>query len=145
MIRIREWRERLFAWQDVTRNRWILSFAFILCGVALLGPLCWSSYNYSKLRWRIASVLSEANIAEKNPIAVQLIERGSVTIDGVEIGSERIRTVADQMFDRNGVIAEADYVSSFIASSVSPGWAPVTIIERPWIVAGISLGFIAFI
>lgn len=81
----------------------------------------------------------------KNPIAVQLIERGTVTIDGVEIGSERIRSVADQMFDRKGKIAEADYVSSFIASSVSPGWAPVTIIERPWIVSGISFGFIAFV
>ncbi len=145
MIRFREWRERLSAWQEVTRNRWILSFAFVLCGVALFGPLCWSSYNYSNLRWRIATALSEANIAEKNPIAVQLIERGTITVDGVEIGSERIRTVADQMFNREGKIEEPDYASSFIASAVSPGWAPVTIIERPWIVSGISLGFIAFV
>ncbi len=142
MIRIRERRERLSAWQEKTRSRWILTLLFLLCGVGLFGPLCWSSYQYSQLRVRIAAVLLEANIAERNPIAMQLIERGTVTVDGVEIGGTRVQSVADQMFSRDGRIGEPDYASSFIAASVSPGWAPVNIIERPWVVAAISLGLI---
>lgn len=140
---MREWRERLSRWQDVTRNRFIISVLFVICGIALFGPLCLSSYKYAELRTRIERIISEANIAERNPVAMQLIERGTVTVDGVEIGGVRIQSVAEQMFGRDGKISEIEYASSFIASSVSPGWAPVNLIERPLIVMCISGGFIA--
>ena len=143
MIRIGQWRERLSSWQDTTRGRMILTVVFVVVGVATLGPLCWSSFEYSALRDRIAVVLSEANIAQRNPIAMQLIERGTVTVDGVEIGSVRIQAASDQMFARDGRIGEVGYVSSFVASAVAPNWAPINVVERPWLVSGIAASLIA--
>ena len=139
MIRIREWHDRLEAWQEVPKNRWILTLFLSVCAVATFGPLCWSSYKYSELRTRIGSVISEANIAERNQVALQLLERGTVTVDGVEIGGARVQAVADQMFARDGLIRDVDFASSFIASSASPGWAPVNIVEQPLMVVGISI------
>ena len=139
MIRIRAWHDRLATWQEVPKNRWILTVFLSVCAVATFGPLCWSSYKYSELRTRIGSVISEANIAERNQVALQLLERGTVTVDGVEIGGVRVQAVADQMFARDGLIGDVGFASSFIASSTSPGWAPVNIVERPLMVVGISI------
>ncbi|MSQ90030.1 MAG: ABC transporter permease [Phycisphaerales bacterium] len=116
---------------------------FIVIGAGTFGPLWKSSFQYSNLCRRIATVLTEANIAERNPIALQLIERGTVTIDGAEIGSLRVQSVAPQFFDRGGRIPEATNVASFIGSTVAPGWAPVNIIERPATVAAIGLTVVA--
>ena len=88
---------------------------------------------------RISSVISEANIAERNQVALQLLERGTVTVDGVEIGGVRVQAVADQMFARDGLIGDLGFASSFIASSASPGWAPVNIVEQPLVVLFISI------
>lgn len=143
MIRFRELPERLFVWQQSVKNRWILTVVFLLCAAGLFGPLCWSSYQYSLLRERIAQTLREANIAERNPIAVQLIERGTVTIDGIEIGGLRVQAVADQMFAVDGRVFDVVTASSFIASVVSPGWAPVALMERPTMVLVIALSLTA--
>ncbi len=139
MIWLRAWHERLANWQEVPKNRWILTVLVSVCAVASFGPLCWSSYKYSELRTRIGSVLSEANIEERNQVAVQLLERGTVTVDGVEIGGVRVQAVADQMFARDGLIGDVAFASSFIASSASPGWAPANIIEQPLVVICISI------
>ncbi|MSR44130.1 MAG: ABC transporter permease [Phycisphaerales bacterium] len=144
MSRLRQWREQLSTWQDRTKSRWILTACFCLIGVGALGPLWWSSYNHATLRARIAVILGEANIAERNPIAMQLVDRGSVTVDGVEIGSARIQSVATQMFDRAGKISEIEYASSFIAAAAAPSWAPVHLLEQPLVVGGVSLGLIGF-
>ncbi|RLT16951.1 MAG: hypothetical protein DWI28_06885 [Planctomycetota bacterium] len=136
---MRKWPARLLAWQSVQRNRIILTAIDLVCCIALFGMLCWSSADYAALRSKIVSVISEANIAEQNPIAMQMIERGTVTIDGVEIGGPRIQAVAIQMFNRTGKIDDAAYASSFIASTVAPEWAPVNIVERPWFVFSLSI------
>ncbi|MDA0214806.1 MAG: hypothetical protein O2875_05525, partial [Planctomycetota bacterium] len=138
MIQIRQWHERLQVWQSAPKNRVILTVLFVLCSLASFGPLCWSSYKYAELCSKISAVLSEANIEERNQVAMQLMERGTVTVEGVEIGGPRVQVVADQMFARGGLIFDLDFTSSFIASSVSPGWAPANIIERPFLVAGIA-------
>ncbi len=143
MSRLDGWRENLRASQESFRGRCIYGAIFLLIGIAGLAPLCWSSVQYSSLRWKIAEVLEQANIAERNPIAVQLVERGSVTVESVEVGSARIRAVADQMFGANGKIDGVAAVSSFVAAAVAPGWGPVNLVERPWMVVGISVGIVS--
>ena len=163
MILILELVRRLSIWQESNRNRFILSVVFIVCGASILAPLCWSAYKYAELRKQIATVISEANIAEKNPISMQLIERGTVTVNGLEIGGPRIQSVATDLFAADGKIEQVVPVSSFIASTVAPRWAPVAIIERPeaivlssitiislcvlavWVGMGIQLALIALL
>lgn len=133
----------LSVWQETTRNRFILSVIFIVCGTAILVPPCWSSYKYAELRTQIAAVLSQANIAEKNSISLQLIERGTVTVNGLEVGGPRIQAVATELFAADGKIEQVVPVSSFIASTVAPRWAPITILERPEIIVLASLAIIS--
>ena len=143
MILILELVRRLSVWQETNRNRFILSVVFIFCGASILTPLCWSAYKYAELRTQIATVISEANIAEKNPIAMQLIERGTVTVNGLEIGGPRIQSVATELFAADGKIEQIVPVSSFIASTAAPRWAPVGIIERPEAIVLSSLTIIS--
>lgn len=74
---------------------------------------------------------------------MQLIERGTVTVNGLEIGGPRIQSVATDLFAADGKIEQVVPVSSFIASTVAPRWAPVAIIERPEAIVWSSITIIS--
>ncbi len=120
-----------------------LTLAVVLVGSLLFSPLVLASWNFSRTVTQVATILREANAVERNPVAIQLLERGSVTIEGREIGSVRVQALAPQFFDERGQIEEIDAVASLVASVVAPPWAPQRLIENPWLVTGLAGAVVA--
>ncbi len=142
MIWIRRAAERLDRWQEATRSRIVLTVAILVVGALLFSPLIWTSWTFASTVNDITLVLREANAVDRNPIAIQLLERGSVTIDGREIGSVRVQALAPQFFDERGAIPEVEAVASLIASVIAPQWAPQRLIESPWLIVSIACAVI---
>ena len=104
----------------------------LLCAVfAVFGPLWWSSMSYQALQQRIVVQLSKANSVERTPEAQQLIDKGTVTVDGRDFGGLRVREAASQLFDSQGRIAQPEVLASLVAQTEAPSWAPLAIVERP--------------
>ncbi|MSR68780.1 MAG: ABC transporter permease [Phycisphaerales bacterium] len=143
MIWIRNAAERLNRWQESPRCRILLTLIIVVAGALLFAPLAWKSFQFAHTVEQVAAVLREANAVDRNPQAIQLLERGSVTIAGREIGSARVQALAPQFFDERGRIVEVDAVASLVGSVVAPQWAPQRIIENPWLVTGIAVAAIA--
>lgn len=140
---IRNAAERLDRWQESMRARVLLTAIIVVTGALLFAPLVWASFTFSASIDQIAAVLREANSTERNPQAIQLLDRGSVTIGDREIGSARVQALAPQFFDERGRIVEVDAVASLVGSVIAPQWAPQRIIEGPWLVTGIACAVIA--
>lgn len=148
MSRIRVLRERWKIWQTRRKAKWTLTIALLLLASVGCGPLVWSSFQHAALLKRIEVQLAEANSVSRTPTAIQLLEQGTITVDGRTLGNARIQAVAPQLFDEQGRILDASAVASIIATTVAPTWAPVSFVERPWMVTlifaiGISLGVLA--
>ncbi len=141
------WRaiERFALWQERFRSRVSLTVLALLLVAAAAGPLWWSSLQHAQLVREIAAVLREANIRERNPPAVNLVDRGMVQLSGREVGSPRVQAVASGMFNEQGTVDEVPAFASFIAATQAPRWAPPQVVEQPTLVGGIAIGVAALV
>ncbi|MSR28189.1 MAG: hypothetical protein EXS03_01260 [Phycisphaerales bacterium] len=133
-------RERLAAWESSLRGRVILTAVVVILGGACAWPLVAESFSYERLCREIEAVLIDANAAQRTPVAVELLEKGTVTLGPRTVGSARVKAMAPQFFDESGGMSEARAVASVIAATLAPTWAPPSILERPWLVTGIATG-----
>jgi hypothetical protein len=118
-------------WQSRTSGKLTLAALLVVAASAVLGPMWWSSVSYQALQQRIAAQLAKANSVERTPEAVQLIDNGTVTVDGRDFGGVRVREVASQLFDAQGRMAQPEVLASLVAQTEAPSWAPLAIVERP--------------
>ena len=132
-------------WQSATSGRVTLTVLLVASVTAVIAPMWWSSVSYQALQRRIVAQLAKANSVERTPEARQLIDNGTVTVDGRDFGGVRVREVANQLFDSQGRIAQPEVLASLIAQTEAPSWAPLAIVERPELplVAWIALASLA--
>lgn len=132
--------ERFAVWQERVGSRVLLTVLAVVLVSAAVVPLWWSSLQHAQLVSEIASVLREANIKERNPQAINLVDRGTVQLNGREVGSARVQLVAQEMFNEAGTIDDIPAFASFIAAIQAPRWAPPQVVEQPLLVGGIGIG-----
>ena len=132
--------QRFAIWQERFKSRVLLTVIAVLLVGAAAGPLWWSSLQHAQLVSEITGVLREANIKERNPQAINLVERGVVQLKGRDIGSPRVQSVSQAMFNEGGTIDEIPAFASFIAATQAPRWAPPQVVEQPLLVGGIGIG-----
>lgn len=128
IARTRAWFAR---WQSTSAGRGALSAILALAVSGVFGPMWWSSVRYQALQQGIVAELAKANSVERTPEARQLMEKGTVTVDGREFGGVRVRDVASQLFDAKGLVAQPEALAALIAQTEAPAWAPLAIVERP--------------
>lgn len=135
-------RAKLAAWEASRRGRLTLLVLVLLTTCSLTTPLVISSFKYEALCTRIGTILESANAAQRTPVALELMERGTVTVDGRAVGSARVRVMAPEFFDESGKLPEAREVASVVAAADAPAWAPASIVEQPWLVLGVALALV---
>ena len=118
-----------------------LTAILVLAVTAVFAPMWWSSMRYQALQQRIVAQLAKANSVERTPEAQQLIEKGTVTVEGRDFGGVRVREVANQLFDTQGRIAQPEVLASLVAQTEAPSWAPLAIVERPGVPLAAWLAF----
>ena len=113
----------------------LFKIVFIVVGVVLVSsyllPASIQSYKFEGLAQKIFDVLREADISKGDAPAVQFIEEGSVTIDGVTYVDERLAPIAASFFDESGRCIAASDATMLLVASQKPGWIPVFLLEAP--------------
>jgi hypothetical protein len=118
-------------WQSTAGGRAALAGLLVAAATSIFGPMWWSSVSYQALQQRIVAQLAKANSVERTPEARQLIDNGTVTVDGRDFGGVRVREVASQLFDSQGKVAQPEVLAALIAQTEAPAWAPLAIVEQP--------------
>lgn len=67
-----------------------------------MAPFFVASYRLHLQRQAIETVVAAANLVDRDPISVALIERGEVTTPTEKFASTRLRAMGEELFDRQG-------------------------------------------
>ena len=113
----------------------LFKILFVVLGVTLVSsyllPASIQSYEFDGLGQKIFDVLRESDLSKGEGPAVQFVEEGSVTIDGVTYVDERLTPIAASFFDENGRCVAASDATMLLVASQKPDWIPVFLLEAP--------------
>lgn len=79
----------------------------------------------------IEMIVQQGNLADREPISVALLERGEVTTSMGKFQSSRLRSMGNDLFDRQGKVVDAALISDVLLAPSFPSWSPVFLVERP--------------
>ena len=115
-------RERWLGWNhslEKTRVKFITSIISFFVVMGLLSPFFISSIKLQSQRNAIETVVSQANLNDRDPISVALLERGEVTTSLGVFKSTQLRSMGDELFDRNGKIIDGTVISDVLLAPAS--------------------------
>jgi ABC-type transport system involved in multi-copper enzyme maturation permease subunit len=104
--------------------------AVLLCGL-YFGPLLGRSYDLHAQRMALGQALVNQNVDNGDPLAISLVETGTVTLGGRTYGGEDIARRAPMLFDRDGYLAAPARLVEELLADQLPGWAPRFLLEQP--------------
>ena len=85
------------------------------------------------LAMRLPPLLAKADLTAKEPIAMELVERGTITLDGVAIGDIALSKSMQRLFEASGKIERVtDAASQLLATQRKP-WLPIGLAQEPWL------------
>lgn len=90
---------------------------------------------------RIPEILQKADLKANDPVAKQLVEKGTLTIDGREIGDPALAKFMERLFEGTGRIDGVGEATVRLIDTERRDWMPIAIAQEPWIaLAGGLLG-----
>lgn len=137
----RRWRNVQDALQR-TSVRWWCSVAVSLLVVVLMAPFLVQAISLDVRRQAIVSALQKANLVERDPVSVALLERGEVIILQETFSSERLKRIGEELFDRKGAVMDPLMVSEVLLLPRYPEWSPPFLVESvqtPCMVTGVLI------
>jgi hypothetical protein len=89
----------------------------------------------------VPQLLAQANLKAKEAVAVELYEKGTLTVDGQVLGDEALLTRVKNLFTEAGAIERIAEGASLLLGTVRPEWLPGILVDEPWLVlaAGATL------
>ena len=116
---------------------------FTIAFLAVGGVYFAEGSRIAALQERLPPILEKADLGAKDPVAVQLAERGTVTLDGVEIGNAALAQRMARMFEATGRLDRPYDAAALLLGTERKPWLPVPIAENPSLaIAGAALGAI---
>jgi len=90
---------------------------------------------------RIPEILQKADLKANDPVAKQLVEKGTLTIDGREVGDPALAKFMERLFEGTGRIDGIGEATVRLIDTERREWMPIAIAQEPWIaLAGGLLG-----
>ncbi|MGA1223083.1 MAG: ABC transporter permease [Phycisphaerales bacterium] len=84
-----------------------------------------------RLSERVPEILAEASLKPANAIANELVQGGTVTIDGVTVGDPVLARRLEMMFTPDGRLEKIGEAASLLIATERPEWLPVPIAQEP--------------
>ena len=119
-------------------TRWWLTAGLALLVMGLAAPFTVAALRLERERTTIAAALASANLQERDPVAVALVERGEVSVLGEVLSSARLKSAGAELFDGKGRVIDPPTVTEILLAPRYPAWSPLFLVETPW--ASIGLG-----
>ncbi|MBX3354818.1 MAG: ABC transporter permease subunit [Phycisphaeraceae bacterium] len=109
----------------------IAALVVILAGL----PVIVTSFRLASQRAGIIDRLANANLNQRDPATVELLEQGRVTVGDRSYVSMQLRSLGEQLFDRtSGRLVVADQIAELLMAPSMPAWAPPAIFNRTAVV-----------
>jgi ABC-type transport system involved in multi-copper enzyme maturation permease subunit len=129
---------------DLDRKR---PFRIAVAAAFIVGCLAAASVYYlegariAALQERLPPILEKADLSAKDAVATQLVERGTVTVDGVEIGNAVLAQRMARMFEATGRLERPYDAAALLLSTERKDWMPAPFAENPGLaLAGGAIG-----
>ena len=88
----------------------------------------------------VPPLLKQANLLTKEAVALELTEKGTLTVAGETIGDSALQARLQRLFNEAGTIDGIAEAASILVSSARPQWLPGAFVDEPWLViAGITI------
>ncbi len=88
----------------------------------------------------VPPLLKQANLLTKEAVALELTEKGTLTVAGETIGDIALKARLQRLFNEAGTIDGVAEAASILVSSARPQWLPGAFVDEPWLViAGITI------
>jgi len=121
-----------------------LAIVSALVGIGILAagsPVLVTSIKLVRERQAIISRLSEANLRERNPVTVELLEQSSVTVGSRTYSAAQLRQIGEQLFDKSsGKLLYSEQIADLFIGPQMPEWAPPAILNTGGVVLVLLLG-----
>ena len=105
------------------RAKIIAGMVCTLVMAGLVSPFFLASMRLHTQRNAIESIVRQANLVDRDPISVALLERGEVvTLAEGKFESSRLRSIGVQLFDRQGKVLDPTLVSDILPCMYPCGW-----------------------
>ncbi|MEI6023513.1 MAG: hypothetical protein WCP80_02825 [Phycisphaerales bacterium] len=127
-------RERWWRWNNRFQQTRVKVIATVISTLVVLGfmtPFFVASARLQSQRDAIEMIVQQGNLADREPISVALLERGEVTTSMGKFQSSRLRSMGNDLFDRQGKVVDAALISDVLLAPSFPSWSPVFLVERP--------------
>lgn len=121
---------RVQSWMRRPRWLWISSGLVFVTVLGAASPVLITSIDLSRQRSAIMTRLAEANLNERNPVTVELLEQGSVTVGSRVYRSPQLRRAGEMMFDEStGRVQYQREMAELLLAPAMPQWAPPMIFD----------------
>lgn len=129
------------------RFRVAVAVVFGLAIIASAGISFTAASRLQSIARQLPALLAQANLTAKDPVAVGLVEKGTIEVDGVLVGDPALAKVMERMFERTGKIERVTEAAGLLVGTESPEWLPGPIAQEPGIAVGgglIALAVVLF-
>lgn len=134
--RLHRWLGERFAGRPVR----IAATAIVLAAAAWIGwPMLEVSRSLQAQRAGILEVLGKCSAKERDPAAMQLLQRGTVTVGDREYGGARVVGRALDLFDESGAVPAPvrEELSWRLLWDQVPTWMPYVLVKSPALVVAV--------
>lgn len=115
-------------------RRWVrVALALLVIAACLLVflPLANTASSLQSQRRALSEALADVNLERRDPIAVDLTDRGIITVNGRDYGGEEIKRISSLLFDKTGDLVARDRLIELLLVDQVPDWAPTFLLEQP--------------
>lgn len=115
------------------RFRIAVAAAFTLVILAVSAVLYREASGLAHLADRIPAMLEKASLPAKDPVALELVQKGTITVDGRTVGDAALAKGMERMFEATGRIERVNDAAQLLIDTVRKDWLPVAVGQDPWL------------
>ncbi|MFZ9915898.1 MAG: hypothetical protein ACO3IB_11270, partial [Phycisphaerales bacterium] len=94
-----------------------------------------------RLAESVPEILKDADLKVRNAVALELVEKGTVTVGDRTIGDAAYAARLERLFEESGRLERVAEATAMLVGSLRPSWLPVVVAEDPSIaLVGAALG-----
>ncbi|MEY2716310.1 MAG: hypothetical protein RIT24_2653 [Planctomycetota bacterium] len=82
---------------------------------------------------RLPQMLANADLRANDPVAKQLVEKGTITIDGREVGDAALAKFMERSFEGTGRMDRVGEAAMRLIDTERRDWLPIAVAQEPWV------------